>query len=51
MTNYVENWLENKAEADYCYDKQNKLKSCDGCHDDDCPLIKRREICNEQTSI
>ena len=42
MTNYVKNWLENEVEANYCYDKQNKLKSCDGCSDTDCPLIKNK---------
>lgn len=25
----------------FCEDKQKGLKSCDGCHDKDCPLIKR----------
>ena len=30
----------------YCQDKANGLVSCDGCHNKDCPLIKR-EISNE----
>lgn len=25
----------------FCSDKQKGLKSCDGCNDADCPLIKR----------
>lgn len=30
--------MDGKPEVKFCYDKQNKLKSCDGCHDEDCPL-------------
>ena len=32
------NEILSKTESKFCSDKQNKLKSCDGCHDEDCPL-------------
>ena len=41
---YSQEWLEEELGSNYCQDKANGLVSCDGCHDKDCPLIKKGDI-------